>query len=77
MTPSDWAGLVLTILSILGIYMAGLRWFVRTEVRNVVHEEVRKIIHEEVRVIKHELSNNGGSSTKDKIDFIYAKMKEA
>jgi len=65
---NDWAGLVLTILSILGIYLTGLRWFIRNEVRAIVRDEIK--------TVKHELSNNGGSSTKDKIDFIYLKLKE-
>lgn len=68
MTANEWAGLTLTILSIFGIYITGLRWFIRTEVRTIVRDEMS--------VIKHELTNNGGSSTKDKIDFIYNKLKE-
>ena len=68
MTANEWAGLVLTILSIFGIYLTGLRWFIRNEVRSIVRDEMS--------VIKHELTNNGGSSTKDKIDFIYNKLKD-
>jgi hypothetical protein len=68
MSANDWAGLVLTILSILGIYLTGLRWFIRNEVRTIVRDEMA--------VVKHELTNNGGSSTKDKIDFIYNKLKD-
>ncbi len=68
MSANEWAGLILTILSILGIFIVGFRWFLRVEVTNIVKEEIK--------VIKLELTNNGGSSTKDKIDFIYEKMKK-
>lgn len=60
--------LILTYLSIAAIVFAGLRWLIRNEVRAVVKEEIK--------TVKHELTNNGGSSTKDKIDFIFNKMKE-
>jgi hypothetical protein len=66
--PNEWAGLVLTILSIMGIFLVGFRWFMRVEIRNIVKEEIS--------VVKHELTKNGGSTTKDKIDFIYEKMKK-
>lgn len=68
MSANEWAGLVLTILSILGIFLVGFRWFMRVEIRTIVKEEIK--------TIKHELTNNGGSSTKDKIDFIYEAMKK-
>lgn len=67
MGPNDWAGLVLTGLTIAGIIFAGLRWFIRNEVRDIVRDEIK--------IVKHELTNNGGSSTKDKIDFIYDWIK--
>lgn len=68
MNANDWAGLVLTLLSILGIFLIGFRWFMRVEIRNIVKEEIKSV--------KHELTNNGGSTTKDKIDYIYEKMKK-
>ena len=68
MQAQDWAGFVLTVLTILGIGFAGLRWFIRNEVRDIVREEIK--------TVKHELSKNGGSSTKDKIDFIYDAIKK-
>lgn len=68
MSANEWAGLVLTILSIMGIFLVGFRWFMRVEIRNIVKEEIS--------VVKHELTKNGGSSTKDKIDFIYEKLKK-
>jgi hypothetical protein len=60
--------LILTYLSIAVLVFGGLRWLIRSEVRAVVKEEIK--------TVKHELTNNGGSSTKDKIDFIFNKMKE-
>ena len=68
MTPSDWAVLVATILGIASTLLMGLRWLIRSEIRSIVRDEIK--------VVKHELTNNGGSSTKDKIDFIYAKLKD-
>lgn len=68
MNANEWAGLVLTLLSILGIFLVGFRWFMRVEIRNIVKEEIK--------LVKHELTNNGGSTTKDKIDYIYEKMKK-
>jgi hypothetical protein len=68
MNANEWAGLVLTTLSILGIFLFGLRWFLRVEITNIVKEEIK--------VVKSELTKNGGSSTKDKIDYIYEKMKK-
>jgi 4-hydroxy-3-methylbut-2-en-1-yl diphosphate synthase IspG/GcpE len=67
MNANEWAGLVLTALSISGILILGLRWFLRVEITNIVKEEIK--------VVKSELTKNGGSSTKDKIDYIYEKMK--
>lgn len=74
MTPSDWAAFALAILSIHGIYIAALRWFLNAEVRKLISKEVQNIVREEIAIVKHELTNNGGSSTKDKIDFIYATL---
>ena len=67
MNANEWAGLVLTTLSISGILILGLRWFLRVEITNIVKEEIK--------IVKSELTKNGGSSTKDKIDYIYEKMK--
>ncbi len=68
MSPTDWAMLTATILGIASTLLMGLRWLIRSEIRSIVRDEIK--------VVKHELTNNGGSSTKDKIDFIYAKMKD-
>lgn len=52
MTANDWAGLIISAITIAGAAIAALRWLIRAEIRG----------------IKHELSNNGGSSMKDKVD---------
>lgn len=75
MNLSDSAGLTLSILSILVIYFAGMRWFIRSEISSVVRAIIQEIIEVEMQVVKHELTNNGGSSTKDKIDYIYKHIK--
>lgn len=52
MTANEWAGLIIAGFTIAGFALAGLRWLIRMEMHG----------------IKHELSNNGGSSMKDKVD---------
>ena len=52
MTSNEWAGLILSGVTLAGVGLAGLRWLIRVE----MHE------------VKHELKNNGGSSMKDKVD---------
>lgn len=52
MTANDWAVLAVETLTIAGIALAGLRWLIKVE----------------MYTIKHELTNNGGSSMKDKVD---------
>ena len=58
MTPQDWAGLILTILSILGIIGIGARWIVKKYVEDIVSE----------------LKPNSGSSMKDQVTRLEDKM---
>lgn len=51
MTIQDWAGLVLTILSIITALGIGVRWIVRHYLEDVLHE----------------LKPNSGSSMKDQV----------
>lgn len=51
MTIADWAGLVLTILSIIAALGIGLRWVIRHYLKDVLHE----------------LKPNSGSSLKDQV----------
>jgi len=57
MTPADWAGLILTILGILGAVGVAMRWI------------LKKYIEE----IMSELKPNSGSSMKDQITRLEAK----
>lgn len=59
MTPEQTAGLILAGLSIAVILLKGLQWLIRTEMQSV----------------KHELSNNGGSSVKDKVDTTVLRLE--
>jgi len=52
MTANDWAGIIIAGFTIAGFALAGLRWLIKVEMQTV----------------KHQLSNNGGSSMKDKVD---------
>lgn len=58
MTPQDWAGLILTILSIIGIIAAGARWILKRYVEDIVAE----------------LKPNSGSSMKDQVTRLEDKM---
>ena len=59
MTANEWAGLVFTCFTVAGIALAGLRWLIRVEMHG----------------IKHELTNNGGSSVKDKVDTTVLRLE--
>jgi len=51
MTTQDWAGMILTLLSILAIVGVGVRWIVKKYVEDIVYE----------------MKPNNGSSMKDQI----------
>jgi hypothetical protein len=61
MTIQDWLGLTLTSLSILTIIGVAVRWIIRHYLKDVVHE----------------LKPNGGSSLKDQVNRLEAKVQEA
>jgi hypothetical protein len=61
MTAQDWAGFILTLLSIGAVVLGGLRWYVGIQV---------KPIAEAVEDIRKETKTNGGSSMRDEIKFI-------
>ena len=61
MTIEDWFGLIFTALSILIIVGGGVRWVLKNYVENVVD------------TVK-ELEPNGGSSIKDQINRLEAKV---
>ena len=58
MSAQDWAGLILTILSIVGIIGVGARWIVKKYVEDIVSE----------------LKPNSGSSMKDQVTRLEDKM---
>lgn len=58
MDAQDWAGLVLTLLSILGVVGVGARWIVKKYVEDIVSE----------------LKPNSGSSMKDQVTRLEDKM---
>lgn len=68
MSLQDWAGLVLTILSIGGIILAGIRWYIGVQV---------KPIQEAVDDIRSETKTNGGSSMRDEIKAIKREQEDA
>ena len=58
MSTSDWAGLILTILSIVGIVGVAARWIVKKYVEEIMSE----------------LKPNSGSSLKDQVTRLEDKM---
>jgi ribosome recycling factor len=58
MSAQDWAGLILTILSIVAVVGAGVRWIVKKYVEDIMAE----------------LKPNSGSSMKDQITRLEDKM---
>ena len=68
MSAQDWAGFVLTLLSISGIVLSGIRWYIKVQV---------KPIQEAVDDIRSETKTNGGSSMRDEIKAIKAEQEEA
>lgn len=76
MTANDYAGLILSGLTIAGILFAALRWLIQVETAKTLQKEVPALVKAELHIVNHELQNNGGSSTKDKIDFIFKYIKD-
>ena len=68
MSAQEWAGLVLTLLSISGIILGGIRWYIKVQVDPVI---------EAVEDIRKETKTNGGSSMRDEIKSIKAEQEEA
>lgn len=68
MSIQDWAGLTLTILSILGIVIAAIRWYIDIKT---------KPIAEAVEDIRKETKTNGGSSMRDEIRQIKIEQENA
>lgn len=58
MSVADWAGLVLTALSIIAITVGGIRWFIQAEI---------KALSTELKSDLSELKPNHGSSMKDQV----------
>lgn len=68
MTAQDWAGFILTILSIGGILLSGIRWYIRIQISP---------IKDAVEDIRKETKTNGGSSMRDEIKSIKKEQEDA
>ena len=60
MTTQDWAGMILTLLSILVIVGVGVRWIVKKYVEDILYE----------------MKPNNGSSMKDQITRLEEKTEK-
>ena len=68
MSTQEWAGLILTFLSIVGIILGGIRWYIKVQTDPIV---------EMVTDIRAETKTNGGSSMRDEIKAIKCEQEEA
>lgn len=68
MSAQEWSGLVLTLLSITGIILSGIRWYITLQI---------KPIQEAVEDIRKETKTNGGSSMRDEIKQIKLEQENA
>jgi hypothetical protein len=75
MSAQEWAAFILTLLSISGIVLGGIRWYVKTQT-DPVKESVAEI-KDVVKEIKAETKTNGGSSMRDEIKSIKKEQEEA
>jgi len=64
MSVSDWAGLILTALSIIALTVGGIRWFIQAEM---------KVLATELKTDLSELKPNHGSSMKDQVNRLEEK----
>lgn len=60
MSPQDWAGFILTLISILGFIGVGARWVIKKYVEGYMHE----------------LKPNSGSSMKDQVTRLETKVDD-
>ena len=60
MTANDWAGLILTLLSIVTIVGIGTRWIVKKYVEDIIYE----------------MKPNSGNSMKDQITRLESKTEK-
>jgi hypothetical protein len=67
MTPQDWAGFIFTLLSISGVILGGIRWYIQIQI---------KPIAEAVEDIRKETKTNGGTSMRDEIKAIKKQQEE-
>jgi hypothetical protein len=68
MSIQDWAGLTLTILSIIAIVVTTVRWYIDFKVQPII---------EAVEDIRKETKTNGGTSMRDEIKQIKLQQEDA
>jgi hypothetical protein len=66
MSTQDWAGFILTLLSIGGVIIGGIRWYIKIQISP---------IQEAVNDIRSETKTNGGSSMRDEIKSIKSQQE--
>lgn len=67
MTVQEWAGFILTLLSISGIFLTGIRAYIKSQMQP---------LHDALGDIRSETKTNGGSSMRDEIKFIKAQQEK-
>jgi len=75
MSVQEWAGLTLTLLSIIGIVLSGIRLYINAQTAPV-KEEIA-LIRDAINDVRKETKTNGGSSMRDEIKSIKAEQERS
>lgn len=75
MSAQDWAGFIFTLLSIGGVTLSAIRWYIKVQIKPV--EDSISALHEVIEEVRAETKTNGGSSLRDEIKFIKKDSEEA
>lgn len=75
MSAQEWAGFTLTLLSIGGLTLSAIRWYIKVQIKPV--EDSIVVLHQIVEEVRAETKTNGGSSMRDEIKHIKKDNEEA
>lgn len=75
MSAQDWAGFIFTLLSIGGVTVSAIRWYIKTQIKPV--EDSITVLREVIEEVRAETKTNGGSSMRDEIKYIKKDNEEA
>lgn len=75
MSAQEWAGFILTLLSIGGVTLSAIRWYIKVQIKPVEDNiiSLKKVVEE----VRAETKTNGGSSMRDEIKAIKLEQEHA